>query len=246
MFKRLMRISVAHPLSLAAAMLAIAAVPARADFNNLSALDQSQFDKFATGLAAATHYKAITPAEPLGATGFDLGFEMSSTDIDNAVFKRASGGSFSDDTLLVPRMHVHKGLVKGFDIGASISRLPRTGLSVIGGELRYAFISGNVAAPAVALRASYTKVQGNSQFDMYNTGAELTVSKGILMFTPYAGLGYVHSEIDPVDGLGLAKQSVGLNKVFVGMTMNFGVAVTVEADKTDDITSYSAKVGLRF
>jgi len=50
-----------------------------ASFNSLDALSQAQFKSFAENVSAATQYKAIAPAEPLGVIGLDVGVSVSYT-----------------------------------------------------------------------------------------------------------------------------------------------------------------------
>lgn len=239
--------------SLLAAGLALASISAataaRADaFDTLGALDGSEFRELAENLAAATHYKAVTPAEPLGLIGFDLGLELSSTEIDEELFDRASDGDYGgSDPLLLSRLHLHKGLPFAFDIGAFVGAIPGTDLTVFGAELRYALLEGDVAVPAVAVRGSYSRLGGTDALDLDSLGLELTVSKGFLMLTPYAGAGWVRSEATPRGTPALDEESFDQTKLFVGLNVNLlSFNIVLEADRTDDYTTLSGKLGLRF
>jgi len=75
---------------------------------------------------------------------------------------------------------------------------------------------------------------------------EITASKGFLLLTPYAGAGVVKTTVTPNDIGTLTEESFSQKKVFVGVTINLGFAITLEADRTDDYRTYSAKVGFRF
>lgn len=213
---------------------------------SFEALSQAQFESAARNLSAATHYKSIAPAESLGALGFDVGLEVSSTDIDGMLFDQASDGDFKGSELIIPRLHAHKGLPFGFDIGASLSQVPDTEFSIIGGELRYALVEGNTLSPALGIRATYSQVEGASDFDLNSTGIELTISKGFLMLTPYAGAGIVRSTAKPRDIAGLTSDTYEQTKYYVGATFNIGFALTAELEQTGDFRTYSAKAGIRF
>jgi len=216
-------------------------------FESLERLDQAEFLQLSENLAAATHYKAVTPAESLGILGFDVGVEISSTEIDRELFDRASDGDYGAGSILVPRVHAHKGLPFGIDVGAFVGAVPQTDLSLFGAELRLALVEGGVAFPAVALRASYSSAFGSNSLQLDNAALELTVSKGFLMLTPYAGVGIVHSESKPGDTATLADESVDQEKLFAGVNVNLvGLNVTAEADRTGEYTSFSAKLGFRF
>lgn len=233
--------------ALAAALSLHAGAAAAEAFDTLERLDQAAFVELSESLAAATHYKAVTPAEPLGLLGLDIGVEVSSTEIDRELFDLASDGDYAGGAVIVPRLHVHKGLPFGIDVGAFLGTVPDTDLSLAGGELRLALLEGGVATPAVALRASYSRVQGASELDLDNAALELTISKGVLMFTPYAGVGVVRSEATPLESTGLAAESFDQQKVFAGLNVNLvGFNVTAEADRTGEYTTFSAKLGIRF
>lgn len=213
---------------------------------SFESLSQEQFASVARNLSAATHYKSISPAESLGLLGFDVGLEVSSTEVDSDLFDQASDGDFKGSELIIPRLHAHKGLPFGIDLGASLTSVPDTEFSIIGGEVRYSVVTGGVLSPAIGVRATYSQVEGASDFDLKSTGLELTISKGFLMITPYAGAGIVRSTAEPKDIAGLTADTYEQKKYYVGATFNFGIALTAEVEQTGDFRTYSAKVGLRF
>jgi len=212
----------------------------------LGNLDQNQFEELAENLGAATHYKGVTPAEALGIIGFDVGLVVSSTDIDSQLFDDASEGSFDGSDFNLARVQVHKGLPFGLDIGASIAKGIDNDATVLGAEVRYSLLDGGVVSPAIGIRASYSQMEGIDDLDVNNAALELSISKGFLMLTPYAGIGIVRTTADPAAETGLEEESVDLEKLYVGLTINLGLAVTLEADQTGDINTYTAKAGIRF
>ena len=237
-------------LPLAAALAVLSPGEGRADaFETLGRLDQSGFLTLSENLAAATHYKSLAPAETLGVLGFDVGIELSSTETDGALFDLASAGDYGAGSVLLPRLHAHKGLPFGIDIGASIGTIPQAGMTVLGGELRLALVEGGVAMPAIALRGSYSRAQGGSDLTLENAALELSVSKGFLMFTPYAGAGFVHGKasLSGEPATLLADESFDQEKFFFGTNVNLvGFNVLAEVDRTGGYTTFSAKVGFRF
>jgi len=214
---------------------------------------QKKFLLLSEDLASALSYKAVAPAEPLGLTGFDIGVELSATKMNNASsWAGAVSNGKSIDTLAVPKLHVHKGLPFNIDVGVVYTSIPTTNIQFIGGELRYAIISGNVALPAVAVRGTMTKMSGVDNLSFDTKGLELTVSKGFAMITPYAGVGQVWTTSDPSLCAGtppvcLTKEDIQQTKMALGANVNLGlVNLSLEGDKTGDSTTYSAKVGVRF
>lgn len=230
-------------------VLAGAALPSMVmakSFGSLEALSQDQFRLLSKNLGAAMHYKGVGPAEPLGLIGFDVGLEVSSTEIDEALFDLASEGDFEAPELIVPRIHANKGLPFGFDIGASLSRVPDTDISLLGAEVRYALLEGSTVTPALGIRASHARLEGLDDLALNATALEISVSKGFVMLTPYAGAGIVRTVSDPGGNTNLKSETLEQKKVYVGLTINLGIALTLEADRTDDYRTYSAKVGIRF
>jgi hypothetical protein len=217
------------------------------NIDTIGALAQPEFRQLSEDLGSALSYKAITPATPLGITGFDVGVEVTETKLANqAAWDKASTGG-APSKVYVPKIHIHKGLPLGFDIGASYSSVTNTNIKLLGAEVRYAIVEGGVATPALGLRGTYTKLSGVSQLDFNTKGLELVVSKGFTIFTPYAGLGRVWTASTPVNVPVLKEEKFGQSKYFVGGNFNLGVInIAVEGDKTGDATSYGLKLGWRF
>jgi hypothetical protein len=237
--------------TLVAAALLAASLPAVAKDITIQNLSQDDFHKISQDLGAAFSYKPLTPAEPLGLFGFDLGVAGTDTKIKNSdSFKNAGVANLSD--IAVPSARFNVGLPFGLDVGVMAGAAPSTSVRLYGGEVRWAFIKGSTTMPAIALRGSYTQLAGVDQLDFNTKGADLSISKGIALFTPYAGIGKVWVTSTPKNIPTSAptpptKESLSENKYFVGVNMNFVlVNVALEADKTGDDTSYGLKLGFRF
>lgn len=228
--------------------LALLAATARAqDIDRIQVLSQSEFRLLSEDLGGALSYRPIIPTTPLGTTGIDIGLALTLARIKNTeIVERATSGE-APSTIPVPTLRAHKGLPLGFDIGLMYAQVPDSNIKYYGGELRYAVFSGGVATPAVGLRGNFTKVSGIEQIEMSTRGVDLSISKGFVVATPYAGVGYVWVKSDPRGNGGLAAEDFGLGKFFVGMGFNFVLTnLVIEADRTGDVTAYSAKLGLRF
>jgi len=229
-------------------LLAVSLPVFAADIDKIQTLSQEDFHKLSQDLGAALSYKPLTPTAPLGITGFDMGIAVTATSIENKdALKNAGAGDHS--TLPVPSLRLHKGLPLGVDIGAMVGGVPGTNVRLYGAEVRYAIVPGGAATPAIGIRGSYTKLAGVDQLDFNTKGLDLSISKGFLMFTPYAGIGKVWVASAPKDipTSTPTKESLSLNKVFVGVNLNFGLTnLAFEGDRTGEATSYGAKLGFRF
>lgn len=219
-----------------------------ANISNLGALGQTGFKSFSEDLGSALSYKAVTPPAPLGVTGFDLGLEVTSTEMKNSsLWTTATNGGSALNSMIVPKLHVFKGLPLNIDVGAFYSAVPTTNIKLYGGELRYAILEGGMALPAVGIRGALTKLSGVSQLEFSTKSLDVSISKGFAMFTPYAGVGTVWVTSTPISGLGLVEESFRQNKFFAGGNLNFGLMnFALEYDKTGSAQSYSAKLGFRF
>lgn len=225
------------------------------DLDTLQLLGSGQFRLLSEDLGAALSYKALAPAESQGLLGFDVGVEVTATKFSNgSVMDLAMGGS-APSTLPILKVHAHKGLPFGIDVGAVISKVPGSNIDLMGAELRYALIKGGTLTPAVAVRLSMSTLSGVDQLDLDTQGLELTVSKGFAVLTPYAGVGKVKVKTEAkgtVGGIiaaldGSASQDFDLDKVFVGVNLNLvAMNLAFEMDKTGDATTYGAKFGWRF
>ena len=228
-----------------ASMVLLPSISIAGDINNISGLNQDLFKDLTSDLGAALSYKAIRPAEPMGSLGFDIGFEVTSTSLESDAFKTATSGDATSSQLIVPKLHVSKGLPFGFDVGAFYTAVPSSNIGLVGGELSYALFEGGVISPAVSVRGTYSRLTGVDELDMTTKGLELSISKGFAFFTPYAGVGQVW--IDSATNTGWEDESLTKNKYFLGFNLNLGLMnIAAETEQTGDNTSTSAKIGVRF
>jgi hypothetical protein len=240
-----MKLRSVAPLALAAAM---APFGARAfDINTINALSQSEFRLLSEDMGAALSFKPIIPSEALGITGFDLGVAVTGTTLKNAVLlSKASNGEEVPKTLPIATARVHKGLPFNLDIGVSYSAVPDSDIRLWGGEFRWAVLPGSTLVPAVAIRASGSRLDGVDQWKMQTMAADISVSKGFAIFTPYGGVGQVWVRSKPQQVPTLQEEKFQQTKFFAGVNINVGVNFAFEYDNTGGINSYSAKVGFRF
>lgn len=207
---------------------------------------QPAFQALSEDLGAALSYKGLTPTEPLGVIGFDIGIAVTSSEL--AQSSKYGNSLEGDSRLVLPTLRAHKGLPFGIDIGAAYAAVPNSNIKYFGGELRYAFLDGGALTPAVGIRGSFSRLQGVDNFGFNTKGLDISVSKGFAFATPYAGAGKVWVNSDATDaGLGLKAEKFSLNKYYVGLGLNMMLLnLNLEVDRTGDAKSYSAKLGIRF
>ncbi len=233
----------------AAALALGASVCVADDLNLIGNLSQAQFDGLSEDLTAAFSYKAGAPAESLGILGFDAGLALTSTNLENtAAWTAAMSSSDTINTLVVPKLYLQKGLPLDFDIGAFYVSVPDTNLEAWGGELKYAFISGNLALPAVAVRGAMTSLTAQDQLEVKSRSLDVSISKSILFVTPYAGVGRVWADSKPL-AAGAIASSVDMSetRTFIGVSVQplfFNLAL--EGDSVGGVPSYNLKLGMAF
>ncbi len=232
-----------------AALALSASVSVADDLNLIGSLSQTQFDGLSEDLTAAFSYKAGAPAESLGILGFDAGLALTSTSLENtAAWTAAMSSGDTIDTLVVPKLYLQKGLPLDFDIGAYYVSVPDTNLEAWGGELKYAFISGNLALPAVAVRGAMTSLTAQDQLELKSRSLDVSISKSFLFVTPYAGVGRVWADSKPL-ATGAIASSVDISetRTFIGVSIQplfFNLAL--EGDSVGGVPSYNLKLGMAF
>ena len=141
-----------------------------------------------------------------------------------------------------------KGLPLNIDVGLIYSKVPSTNVSLIGGEIKWAVLGGTPVTPAVAIRGSYTQLNGVDSLDLATMGLDVSVSKGFVFLTPYAGVGqlWITAE-EKVDVIDLSKAEETLTKVFAGIKFDPLplISLTAEVDYAE-IMAYSLRLSINF
>lgn len=218
-------------------------------------MTQSTFRDFSKEFAIATSLKPLSPAEPLGIMGFDVGVEVTAVNISDRAWVNAIEDRDVPSYLLIPKIRVIKGLPLGFDVGVFYSQVPDTNIKLYGGEIKYSVIEGSTLIPAIALRGNYTQLSGVSQLDFKSYGVDASISKGFLMITPYGGVGVNRFESMPKgfasapfpSGLGLKDEKKTYYKAFVGAKLTLLLfSLTGEVEFNEFKPVYSLKGAITF
>lgn len=264
-------------------LLALAAIPASADtvlefqtgtptYTDIL-VKQKNFEKLVTDIGLMTSYRAVAPSEPLKGTaipfGFDIGVEASLTKIDKKkdywvdAVKPKPAGALTGDTLsssqYFTKAHAQIGLpVIPVEIGVVYAKSQTLdNLKFSGAEIKYAVLDGTAATPALAIRGSYTEISGIDILDVKTYQADISISKGILMVTPYAGVGQVWIKGKCKDApnpaipgdtyVVLQDVSVSETKGFVGAKISFLPVVNLVLEgEFATINTYSMRLNIGF
>ena len=219
-------------------------------------LGREEFRVLTRQLGFAASYFPLAPAAPLGLLGFDAGVEVTTVNIaqNSSFWQKAVRDGDAPSYLAIPRVHLQKGLPFNIDVGVSYTSIPLTNISIFGGEVKWAVFEGGLVAPAVAVRVSGTKLFGGSEVGLETYGADVSISKGMLIFTPYAGIGqlYVNSRTDSaairaVNGVDF-RETEPLTKGFVGLKVKpplLPLSLVAQAD-FGPVAAYSLRANVSF
>lgn len=222
-----------------------------ADTIDLSgAVNQQTFRTIVSDMGGAFNYKALNPAEPQGLLGFDVSLNATYAEVtDKAAWKLATGEDIEQIGSI--GVKVSKGLPLGVDVSGFYNVVPGTDASFMGAAVAYSIEEGGLISPAVAVRLGYTKADGIEDFDFETKSIDFTLSKGFAMVTPYAGIGQVFITGTPTSNrakniLLLKEEDFSETRVLAGVKINLGMQLVLEAEKTGEVESFSARLGFGF
>jgi hypothetical protein len=149
---------------------------------------QKDLADLAEAIGDVVTFPNVGTAVPTGLPGFEVLVVAGGPQVDTGsswwqyVDARTLGG-----VLYGQRLILRKGLPLSFDVGFQTGQV--AGEKFWGGEVRWAFIEGGTVSPALALRGSYSQLSG-APFGCEVAEAQLVISKGFAVVSPYGGLGY--------------------------------------------------------
>lgn len=247
---------------LAVLLVFVMAVPviAATDIVLPDTLTQDDFKSFSEDFGMAFSYQPVSPAAPLGdkLPGFDAGVEVSYVKLDKGAsyyqkmdsITTLAGKGDLPNALVIPRIHVQVGLpIIPIDLGVSYVSLPSSDIKLAGYEIKYAVLEGGLAMPAVAIRGAYTKLSGVDELDLSTKSLDISISKGVLIFTPYAGVGqvWITSEPHSTVATSLVKEDISKTKAFVGTKMKIFPFVNLVVEGAfSNINEYTARLNVNF
>jgi hypothetical protein len=233
----------------------LVAVPAMATTTFQLPTSQDDFKNLSRDLGLAISYVPLSPAEPLGGLlpGFDAGVELTAVTINKSASywqNSVTNPSSLPNYLLLPKVHVQVGLpVIPLDFGVEFATVPGTDINVIGGEIKYAIFSGGIVMPAIAIRGAYTKLSGIDVFNMETKSLDLSISKGFVFLTPYAGLSEVWITGTPTGSTAttLSQTNVSETKGFIGLKFTLLPILNIVAEGDfSRVNAYSLRLNAHF
>jgi hypothetical protein len=152
----------------------------------------ANFRLFASQLGAAITSYNLEPPETLGHSGFNIAFEYAIATINNSpsVWPTVQGAPPS--TLLMPTLHLRKGLPFSVEVGAKVSYLQESRMAAGTVEVKWALNEGFFYFPDLGIRGHGTHLVGSRDFSLTVAGLDIGLGHqfaigGVLTLTPYAG-----------------------------------------------------------
>jgi hypothetical protein len=159
----------------------------------------SNFQAFARTFGAALTSTNLMPPETLGHSGFNVNLELSVVNLPDDVLIPTEGAQ--PGSLLLPALHVRKGLPFSVELGARVGWVEKSSLFAATGEVKWAINEGFTYLPDLGVRGHITRLMGARDLGLTTAGLDIGVGKqfpvgGMVTFTPYGGLDLLFTGAD--------------------------------------------------
>jgi hypothetical protein len=226
----------------------LAAAPVRA-WEVSGGATRGDFEAFHRRFSSDAYFYPRHPAAPLGLIGFEVYADATydRTFDDEPFVGTAIDGDLTGGFLSIARVGARKGLPGGIDLGLSYGKALGGDVKLVSAEIQYALIKGGLLSPALSIRVTGTRTSGSDVYDLDQYGAELLLSKGFTVLTPYVGAGVVRSKGTLDSSLGSAFEDTETRGiVYGGVTLNLLLPkITFEIEKADEVQG-AVRVGFGF
>lgn len=230
-------------------LVLLAAVPAAASWEVNGNATSDDFRAFSRRFSSDAYFYPRHGAAPLGIVGFEAYADATyDKSFDDQSFNTtAVKGSYTGGFLSIARVGVRKGLPGGFDLGASYGEALGGDIKLVSAELQYAISKGGLATPALSVRVTGTRTINDKAYSLDQYGAELLLSKGFVLATPYIGAGIVYSKGTLDSPLGSSRGDTTTRPVlYAGVTLNLLVPkIHVEVEKGETVQA-AVRIGIGF
>jgi len=174
---------------------------------NFSNTANSDFQAFARAMSAAITSTNLTPPETLGHAGFNVKAELGVVILPRSASIRIPVESGSQpDSMLVPSLHVRKGLPFSVELGGRVGWVEKSRMIAATGEAKWAVNEGFTYLPDIGARLHITRLMGVRDLSLTAAGLDAGIGKqfpfgGMVTITPYGGLDFtfVSAESDIID-----------------------------------------------
>ncbi|MFY9821244.1 MAG: hypothetical protein WAM82_07670 [Thermoanaerobaculia bacterium] len=227
----------------------LAAAPVRASFSVSPHASQGDFEAFHRRFSSDACFYPRHGAAPLGLIGFEVYADATYDDAfdDQSFNSTAVDGSYTGGFLSVARVGARKGLPGGVDVGLAYGKTLNGDVKLVSAELQYAILHGGVLEPALSVRVTGTRTVDATAYELSQYGADVLLSKGFTVLTPYVGAGLIRSRGRLNRGLQPSFEDTETHGVaFAGVTLNLLLPkLNFEVEKGEAVQA-AVRVGFGF
>jgi hypothetical protein len=227
----------------------LAAAPAHGSFSVSPRATRGDFEAFHRRFSSDAYFYPRHSASPLGLIGFEVYADATYEDkFDDQSFNgTAVDGSYTGGFLSVARVGARKGLPGGVDLGLAYGKTLNGDVKLISAELQYAILHGGVLEPALSVRITGTRTVDATAYELNQYGADVLLSKGFTVLTPYIGAGLIRSKGRLDRGLLPSFEDTETHGVaFAGVTLNLLLPkINFEVEKGEALQA-AVRVGFGF
>jgi hypothetical protein len=207
---------------------------------------EGDFRDFHRRFSAAAYHYPRHGASPLGLVGFDVYADAAvDREFDDEPFaETVIDGDLNGDLLAFARVGARKGLPGGIDLGVAYGRALGGDIDLVSADLQWAIVEGGPATPALGLRLTGSRTVNAEAYELDQYGAEVLVSKGFAILTPYVGGGVVHSKGTLTSDTRTFEDTHTRGIFYGGLTLNLLLPkITVEVEKAE-VVQWSARISI--
>ena len=157
-----------------------------------SDLANAAFRSFARQMGAAMTSVDLAPPQTLGQSGFSVNVELAVVSFRGGRALPVADGDGFRGPLLMPSIHVRKGLPWSFEVGARAAWIEKSQMGVASAELKWALNEGYTFLPDIGVRAHLSKLLNARSLELLAGGLDVSLGKrfsffGMMSVTPYLG-----------------------------------------------------------
>lgn len=227
----------------------LATAPARASFSVSPHATRGDFEAFHRRFSSDAYFYPRHSAAPLGLIGFEVYADATYEDkFDDQSFNQtAVDGDYTGGFLSIARVGARKGLPGGVDLGLSYGKTLNGDVKLISAELQYAILHGGLLEPALSVRVTGTRTVDVTAYELNQYGADVLLSKGFTVLTPYIGAGFIRSKGKLSRGLLPSFEDTETHGVaFAGVTLNLLLPkINFEVEKGEALQG-AVRIGFGF
>jgi hypothetical protein len=224
-------------------------LPAQASFSVSPQATRGDFEAFHRRFSSDAYFYPRHSAAPLGLIGFEVYADATYEDKfdDQSFNETAVDGSYTGGFLSVARVGARKGLPGGVDVGLAYGKTLNGDVKLISAELQYAILHGGLLEPALSVRVTGTRTVDATAYELNQYGADVLLSKGFTVLTPYIGAGLIRSRGRLDRGLlGTFEDTETHGVAFAGVTLNLLLPkINFEVEKGEALQG-AVRIGFGF